>query len=96
MRRYPTRKDGARHAVTEQLRDAAINKRPRSLPPGFHRSREIDPEYTRRIEEAIGISSERAGQVDDLVDDVAQLAASLSTELARVRESLDRVRGATR
>ncbi len=95
MRRDPTRKDTARYSATEQPRDPATNDLGPSLPPSFHRSREIDPKYTRRIEEGIGISSERAGQVDDLVDDVAQIVESLSTELARVRESLGRVRGAT-
>ncbi len=95
MRRYVTRKDSALYAVTEQLRDQATDKRPRSWHSGLHTSREIDSEYTRRIEEAIGISSERAGQADDLVDDVAQHVESLSTELVRVRESLDSVRGAT-
>ena len=95
MRRDPTRTDTARNPVTEQPPDPATNKRPPSRHSDFHTSRETDPEHTRRIEETIGISSERAGQADDLVDDVAQLVESLSTELARRRKSLDRVQGAT-
>ena len=95
MRGHPTRTDTARYPVTDQHGDAATDKRRYSWHSGFYTSSEIDPEYTRRIEEAIGISSERASQADDSVDDVAQLVESLPTELARVRERLDRVRGAT-
>lgn len=95
MPRHPTRNNTARHAATGEPRDAATDKVRLSWRSGFHTSREIDPEYTRRIEKAIRISSKRTSQVDDLTNDAAQPVESLSTTLTRVRESLDRVQGAT-
>lgn len=58
-------------------------------------SARTDPEYTQRIDEGLWINSERAGDIDDLADDLAEVIESLSTEVARLRQRLDQARGAT-